>query len=72
MPADADRARDGWSAVGPECAGGGRGSLTGASSVPVAVLRRVEDEFVYEPRGTIPVKGKGEIEAWYLSAPRTS
>jgi len=24
------------------------------------------DEFVCEPRGTIPVKGKGEIEAWYL------
>jgi guanylate cyclase len=26
----------------------------------------LEDEFVCEPRGTIPVKGKGEIEAWYL------
>jgi class 3 adenylate cyclase len=24
------------------------------------------DEFVCEHRGTIPVKGKGEIEAWYL------
>jgi adenylate cyclase len=26
----------------------------------------LEGEFVCEPRGTIPVKGKGEIEAWYL------
>jgi class 3 adenylate cyclase len=25
------------------------------------------DEFDCEPRGTIFVKGKGEIEAWYLS-----
>ena len=30
------------------------------------------DEFICEPRGPIAVKGKGEIEAWYLSAPRTS
>ena len=28
------------------------------------------DEFECEPRGPIPVKGKGEIEAWYLIAPR--
>jgi guanylate cyclase len=28
----------------------------------------LDDEFVLEPRGTIPVKGKGEIEAWYLLA----
>jgi guanylate cyclase len=26
----------------------------------------LEDEFDCEPRGTIPVKGKGEIETWYL------
>jgi adenylate cyclase len=26
----------------------------------------LEDEFVCEPRGTITVKGKGEMEAWYL------
>jgi guanylate cyclase len=24
------------------------------------------DEFECEPRGTITVKGKGEVEAWYL------
>jgi hypothetical protein len=28
----------------------------------------LDDEFVLEPRGTIPVKGKGAIEAWYLLA----
>jgi guanylate cyclase len=26
----------------------------------------LEDEFLCEPRGTITVKGKGEMEAWYL------
>jgi adenylate cyclase len=26
----------------------------------------LEEEFVCEPRGTIPVKGKGEMEVWYL------
>ena len=25
------------------------------------------DEFVLEPRGTIPVKGKGDVEAWYVT-----
>src|ERR687885_1910826 len=30
----------------------------------------LDDEFECEPRGTIPVKGKGEIEAWYLVGPR--
>ena len=28
----------------------------------------LHDEFECEPRGPIPVKGKGEIEAWYLVA----
>jgi class 3 adenylate cyclase len=26
----------------------------------------IEDEFVLEPRGKVAVKGKGEIETWYL------
>src|SRR5215218_137630 len=38
----------------------GRIQITGATK------DLLEDEFVCEPRGTIPVKGKGEIEAWYL------
>jgi guanylate cyclase len=28
------------------------------------------DEFECEPRGTIAVKGKGEVEVWYLVGPR--
>jgi len=38
----------------------GRIQITGATK------ELLEDEFVCEPRGTISVKGKGEIEAWYL------
>jgi guanylate cyclase len=30
------------------------------------------DEFECEPRGTIVVKGKGEVEAWYLVGPRAN
>ena len=30
------------------------------------------DEFECEPRGTIFVKGKGEIETWYLVGPAVS
>ena len=29
----------------------------------------LRDEFQLEPRGTVPVKGKGEIETWYLVGP---
>ena len=42
----------------------GRIQITGATK------DLLEDEFICEPRGTIPIKGKGEIEAWYLVAPR--
>jgi guanylate cyclase len=31
----------------------------------------LKDEFVCRPRGTIPVKGKGEIETWYLVGSRS-
>jgi adenylate cyclase len=30
----------------------------------------LKDEFVCRPRGTISVKGKGEMETWYLDGPR--
>jgi guanylate cyclase len=30
----------------------------------------IKDEFVCEPRGTIAVKGKGDMETWYLVAER--
>ena len=31
-----------------------------------ATYELLADEFEFEPRGTISVKGKGEVEAWYL------
>jgi adenylate cyclase len=35
-----------------------------------ATYELLADEFVCEPRGTIVVKGKGEVETWYLIGPR--
>jgi hypothetical protein len=31
-----------------------------------AVYETLKDKFVFEPRGTIEVKGKGGVEAWLL------
>ena len=31
-----------------------------------ATYELLKDEFVCEYRGTVPVKGKGEMETWYL------
>jgi adenylate cyclase len=39
---------------------------SGRIQITRATKELLGDEFVYEPRGTIAVKGKGEIEAWYL------
>jgi adenylate cyclase len=33
-----------------------------------ATYELLKDEFVCEPRGTVEVKGKGEMETWYLVA----
>jgi len=30
----------------------------------------LRDEFALEPRGTVNVKGKGDLETWYLVGPR--
>ena len=30
----------------------------------------IKDRFVCEPRGRIPVKGKGELETWFLIGAR--
>jgi adenylate cyclase len=44
---------------------------SGRIQITRATMELLEDEFVCEPRGTIPIKGKGEIEAWYLVGRRT-
>jgi adenylate cyclase len=44
----------------------------GRIQITRATKELLDDEFLCEPRGTIPVKGKGEMEAWYLVGPRMS
>jgi len=36
------------------------------SQVTRSVYEKLKDEFVFEARGTIEVKGKGNVEAWLL------
>jgi adenylate cyclase len=45
---------------------------SGRIQITRATKELLADEFVCEPRGTIPVKGKGEIEAWYLVGRRAN
>ena len=42
----------------------------GRIQITRATYELLEDEFECEPRGTITVKGKGEVEVWYLVGPR--
>jgi adenylate cyclase len=42
----------------------------GRIQITRATYELLRDEFECEPRGPIAVKGKGEIEAWYLIGPR--
>jgi class 3 adenylate cyclase len=42
------------------------GSVPDAVQVTRAVYERLKDQFVFEPRGAIEVKGKGKVEAWLL------
>jgi guanylate cyclase len=44
----------------------------GQIQITAATKDLLEDEFVCEPRGTIPIKGKGEVETWYLVGARGS
>ena len=39
---------------------------SGRIQITSATKELLDDEFVFEPRGPILVKGKGEMEAWYL------
>jgi adenylate cyclase len=43
---------------------------SGRIQITRATMELLDDEFVCESRGTIPVKGKGEMEVWYLIGPR--
>jgi guanylate cyclase len=45
---------------------------SGRIQITRATKELLGDEFVCEPRGTIPLKGKGEMEAWYLVGRRVN
>jgi guanylate cyclase len=38
----------------------------GQIQVTRAMYELLKDEFELEPRGTVPIKGKGDVETWYL------
>jgi len=40
--------------------------LGGAVQITGATYELIKDEFVCEPRGTVDVKGKGEMEVWLV------
>ena len=42
----------------------------GQIQVTQATYELLRDEFELEPRGTVPIKGKGDVETWYLVRPR--
>ncbi|MGH9270228.1 MAG: adenylate/guanylate cyclase domain-containing protein [Ilumatobacteraceae bacterium] len=44
----------------------------GRIQVTAATKELLEEEFVVESRGSIPIKGKGVMEAWYLVGRRSS
>jgi adenylate cyclase len=44
--------------------------LPGRIQISRATYELIKDDFVCVPRGTIAVKGKGEMETWYLEARR--
>ncbi len=44
----------------------------GQIQVTRATYELLEDDFVLERRGTVAVKGKGEMETWYLLGPRSA
>jgi class 3 adenylate cyclase len=42
------------------------GGLPDMIQVTRPVYEKLKDQFVFEPRGEIEVKGKGSVEAWLL------
>jgi len=45
-------------------------SASGSIQVTETTYNLIKDEFVCEPRGTIQVKGKGEMPVWFVMAKR--
>jgi guanylate cyclase len=44
----------------------------GRIQVTRATCELLRDEFELEPRGTVPIKGKGDVETWYLVGRRAA
>ena len=44
----------------------------GEIQVTRATYELLRDEFELEARGTVPIKGKGEVETWFLRGPRSA
>jgi class 3 adenylate cyclase len=42
----------------------------GRIQVTRSTYELLRDEFELEPRGTVPIKGKGDVQTWYLVGPR--
>ena len=42
------------------------GGVPDSVQVTRAVYEQLKDQFIFEPRGVIEVKGKGKVEAWVL------
>ncbi len=42
------------------------GGIPDGVQVTRSVYEKLKDEFAFEARGTIEVKGKGSVEAWLL------
>ena len=43
----------------------------GRIQVTQAAKEELEDDYAFEPRGTVAVKGMGEVETWFLSGARS-
>ncbi len=46
--------------------------MGGAVQITQTTYELIKDEFVCEPRGTVNVKGKGEMEVWWVVSPKQS
>jgi guanylate cyclase len=43
---------------------------TGQIQITRSTYELIKDDFVCEPRGTVNVKGKGEMDVWYVTGER--